>query len=625
MQLDQILSAAVAAVNVEEVEQLPSPDIPQNSPTPPASARDHRVLHYLPGHGLASTPFEGTPLEAQTEVEGLCHYPPEVPPQELTDVGHTDSTPACASAAEVQHLIDLDTKEAMQVYHEALQDAQPPPDGDLGDMNFFALDDNLVITSQQALEMFESPPAMDYGATYHVLTASENPPQVNTPPMEVGGAVCPEGPTPSEILAQEEIPIQEEVLLQGVGPAPTDVPVPSAEIEVLTTPDVPQYTALAPASATADGAIDLIAPDALQCLPGTALDATVDAEGRFVVQVTAPGINMTVPNRYVGSEDIVVQLPCVAASPPGAEARPHDPPSSTGPYTTQGECPSVYSGPALGRRERPSQAASGAKGGGQRERASKGGGASRPAAQEPVRDRSDVLTALRESIFRSRAKKRGRGTEGGADKAPKRRPLTPRAEDGCGTKDSGERHEGGRYGVDGPSHYTYETTKRTPHTPAPVSSAAAPYGYDAPAESAPRRSQPRQPAGHGAAAHHRHCQNNGSSTTTNSDNNNNGGMMVLRPEELLSALQRGGQGPASPLVVMRPEDLHAGSPDAGDPLQVQLVYLVYPMEGAGKARRGRCGGALARPGGGPQTLLSPKPFLSMSTLARVRMCVCVCS
>ncbi|ROT66152.1 hypothetical protein C7M84_015845 [Penaeus vannamei] len=514
MQLDQILSAAVAAVNVEEVEQLPSPDIPQNSPTPPASARDHRVLHYLPGHGLASTPFEGTPLEAQTEVEGLCHYPPEVPPQELTDVGHTDSTPACASAAEVQHLIDLDTKEAMQVYHEALQDAQPPPDGDLGDMNFFALDDNLVITSQQALEMFESPPAMDYGATYHVLTASENPPQVNTPPMEVGGAVCPEGPTPSEILAQEEIPIQEEVLLQGVGPAPTDVPVPSAEIEVLTTPDVPQYTALAPASATADGAIDLIDPDALQCLPGTALDATVDAEGRFVVQVTAPGINMTVPNRYVGSEDIVVQLPCVAASPPGAEARPHDPPSSTGPYTTQGECPSVYSGPALG--------------------------------------------PLRESIFRSRAKKRGRGTEGGADKAPKRRPLTPRAEDVCGTKDSGERHEGGRYGVDGPSHYTYETTKRTPHTPAPVSSAAAPYGYDAPAER---------------------------------------------------------QGPASPLVVMRPEDLHAGSPDAGDPLQVQLVYLVYPMEGAGKARRGRCGGALARPGGGPQTLLSPKPFLSMSTLA----------
>lgn len=603
MQLDQILNAAVAAVNVEEVEQLPSPDIPQNSPTPPASARDHRILHYFPEHGLASTTFEGAQLEAQTRVERFCQYPQDVAPQEPTDLDCNDSLQEYTTVGETQELINLDTKTAMQVYQEALQDAQPPPDGELGDMNFFALDDdNLVITSQQALEMFETPPTVEYGATYQVLTTSENPPQVNTPPMGVPGAMGSELQMSGEILAQEEIPIQEEVMLQDTGPAPTDVPAPSAEIEVLTTPDAPQYTALAPASASANGAIDLLAPDALQCLPGTAMDATVDAEGRFVVQVTAPGMNMIVPNRYVSDEEIMVHVPHMPGTqPPGTEVCPQEPPSSTGPYTAYVDSPAAYSGPSAGRRVSPRQPVSGVGSGGQRERPTKASGTSQ-GAQEPVRDRSDVLTALRESIFRSRAKKRGRGSDGGADRAPKRRPVTPKDEGGYGTGAPDrryiEQHEGSRYDDDGPSHYTYETTKRTTHIATQANSAAGPYKYETTTDSSPRKSHPHQQPSPRSASHQHQYQSN---------NNNQQGMMVLRPEELPAALQRGGS--SSPLVVMRPEDLHAGSADTGDPLQVQLVYLVYPMEGAagktslaGSLRSGfpaplrRCWGSLQKNG-----------------------------
>lgn len=485
MQLDQILSAAVAAVNVEEMQDLPSPSLPQHSPTAPASAHNER--------------FQPVMSEPQTVV-GDGQY---------------------------RQMEDIHDKTTMQADGETTAEVMP-------DISFFALDeDNLVITSQQALEMFETPPEAeeDYNTAYHVLTGSEGRPEVNTPPM---------------MLSEEEAPY-------GRG----EVPVLSAEVEVHTTLDTPQYTPLAPATASPampvpSGSLDSFPGGALQEVPGTTLDATMDANGRFVVQVVAPGINMTIPNDFVGSEEAVYQparTPAAVAAPlPHPSYPQHQGPPHSQPHqlhlqnNSEIEIKAIYDRPYSG--------------------------------EEPSTSRSDVLTALRESIFRSRAKRRarddGRGRED--DVTPAKRRLLSLPDDPAG-QDLPERllHQESEASVaapplDQPASLAPAVSAST------IGDALLMYPEDLPVPPHDPNSTPlvterlwEQPT----------------VVQTHSSDPSSSPLVVMRPEELPAALQHSSDPSSSPLIVMRPGDLPGGgvAGDEAEPLHVQLVYLVYPLEG----------------------------------------------
>ncbi|KAK4309064.1 hypothetical protein Pmani_019322 [Petrolisthes manimaculis] len=235
----------------------------------------------------------------------------------------------------------------------------------LGDMSFFSLDESsLVITSQQALQMFDSPSPQPpntsiphhQGPTYHALT-SAHPPPLDTPPH------LPRTPTPQHqsptyhaLTSAHPPPVDTPPILHlpEESSAPYSLPsvqvveevvVPelSGEVEVFTSPEPRHYTSLTPA-----------APQTQPHLQPQDLETTVDADGRFVVKVVAPGVNLAVHNDYLRHH-----LP-----QPGTPPQPQPP--------LQSQEVEVISSP-------PS----------------------------PPTPHCDVLTALRESIFRSRARRRG--------------------------------------------------------------------------------------------------------------------------------------------------------------------------------------------------------------------------
>ncbi|KAK7067239.1 hypothetical protein SK128_002947 [Halocaridina rubra] len=576
MQLDQILSAAVAAVN--DVQLLPSPDVPQYSPTPPAAAsQDAHKSHYVSN----DVKYELPELETSTSVAGsLDHKPVNQTSENMHECSFSES------------------KNAYSVYSAALHETQV--DDGLEDISFFTMDDdNLVITSQQALEMFEPKPedlTKHSMASYQVINNGESRPEINTPPMSLSESLPGQREMPvigdnhedCDLAYPQELPDQDlcsksdetigagvplsgellsnyPVYLDGEIPITNgiqvtevteDVPVISSEVEVLTTLEAPQYTSLAPVTSQSGNPLASVTDEVLQSLPGSTLDATVDANGRFVVQVVAPGMNMTVQNEYIGREEEVVAEDPYLRQVAQSSINPSisNPPSSTGPYTTYDEYQNAFAisgnvsvndledninhthkNRTFGNNPRTSRQAL-------------------EDEEQTTESHTNVLAALRNSIYRSRAKKRKNEEINKPSKPPsKRRPADILKDLRLDLEDPDSRHIS-------KERYLYESKRpqRRPMSPEHLREYEYPYYQRNPVRSGE----------HTGAKSHWH----------ESPNNN---MMILRPEELKAALQRKGRpGSSSPLVVMRPEDLHAEGGDGNsDPLQVQLVYLVYPMDG----------------------------------------------
>ncbi|XP_066986073.1 uncharacterized protein [Macrobrachium rosenbergii] len=565
MQLDQILSAAVAAVN--EVQQLPSPDVPQYSPTSPSSscaAHEQQQAPTLPLKYETAEPEESTTdlhylnQQAQAEQQGA-----ESKAVKFPNASAHQSEMSCA-------------KNAFHVYNEALHEVQDN-DG-FGDISFFALDDdNLVITSQQALEMFETKPDEYHkqGAySYEALGNKETPPEINTPPidMTVDATANDEmseqqvsrqdegGRVPTEIANEEhstggaeavdvssavlgewpvfledEIPVTNGLQVTEVT---EEVPVISSEVEVLTSLDEPQYTSLTPAvTEPPQNDLGSLSDQVLQSLPGSTLDATVDENGRFVVQVVGPGMNMTVQNNYISREKVAPDDSAFEQQMKPSNlidfTNPHrDSPLGMGPYATFDEhVPMGASAKDMSvtqtspdMMERP---------------------------RSDTKRHSSVLTALRDSIYRSRAKKRpfDDHTSYGDRSSAKRRPadILKDLYIDCERQDRGVSLQESHYPQRNMENHMGENPTARAYSPRTRGSFKSP---------TPEVRSPNE-------------------------------ILVLRPEELQSALAKKRQKASPPLMIMRPDDLKAeGEDETNDPLQVQLVYLVYPMDGSGASNSG---------------------------------------
>lgn len=194
-------------------------------------------------------------------------------------------------------------------------------------------DENIVITSQQALEMFES--GESNGPTKQTCQNSKFRHNSGTFSkfeemkifsdknfqMEFSKFTqnsCTEVKTQNEAplhyegVQEREQPLVEEVVevppIAGDGESKTDdVPKASTEIEVVTTDnsEVVEYTTLTPSlevdsvSSAVSGALRTIAGNVAfhSPPPGATVDTTVDANGQFVVKVMGPGIDISIPNR----------------------------------------------------------------------------------------------------------------------------------------------------------------------------------------------------------------------------------------------------------------------------------------------------------------------------------------
>lgn len=214
MQLEKILSAAVAAGNVDEldVDNLPSPDIPQASPGPPMACSTRRSsFHDLSCSVNLSS--DKSIIEQYTKSSSFERNKPKC--NDISSENKNEHKVCERNQTSSDQCIDIVTSDPLNVVSDEL--------------SLFNLgEDSLVITSQQALAMFEN----NIDDSHHtsatdkisksVITHKENIKKTNT--LE---NTSKQNETGSSFQTMESIGINDQ--------SGDDVPAACGEIEIHTT------------------------------------------------------------------------------------------------------------------------------------------------------------------------------------------------------------------------------------------------------------------------------------------------------------------------------------------------------------------------------------------------------
>ncbi|CAL4070948.1 unnamed protein product, partial [Meganyctiphanes norvegica] len=570
MQLHQILKAAVAAVNEEDSDKI---EVSGGSDCKTVSENakmqiDTKLLENLPEIGNDNQEENAANFEDTLDLSNV-EFDFKVKPS--VDINGEDPQNNDLSAPHVSAINNAINTFTQEDFPKLLPSAisQEPLPSDPVEMSFFTLDDeNLVITSQQALEMFENNaeevigtvqhqnqfvadskertfkgpasftenvynPKLKYKNMSHSVNQRDNKNiDINALAQEVYQQHCNDlykrqkqnskSHRKSKIYMSQDLTNTNEANQNG-----------STSREVLTTLEPIQYTALAPASfdLSDESVIQSLTPD---MLGGPTLDATVDENGQFVVKVVAPGMNMSVPNQYVSPSTQNPKYSTINNN------RIID--SSQQPYMKQknnniGNSAKFYSG-YTNMNNRPQGFLENTK--------IKNEGSNQDSNFNS--QHSQVLMALRESIYKSKAKRK---TDDPSLENLIKRPR-------ISNSSINEQEINQKYPIN-PSNFEKDSVNH------PLDSNLNDYmnnynnqfGY----QSLPKY-KVQEP-------YRKHYEPQGKPRKD---------IKVLDPSEISAALQ-GRSGGQNPLVFMKPQEIQTG--EGEDPLQVQLVYLVYPLENNG--------------------------------------------